>query len=144
CSEVVAQPLPCEAAAAAGGDTSGERMRTITSALLVALLLLVPVASATAAPRAGAAAPARRYTYTIERRGAVQANLEEFATGVSGSPNAPRGWNRGNVGYRRVASGGDLRIILASPAAVAAASPGCSAQWSCRVGTQVLINDARW
>jgi hypothetical protein len=39
---------------------------------------------------------------------------------------------------------GQVRIWLAAPAAVDAAHPVCSARYSCRVGDDVYINEARW
>jgi hypothetical protein len=35
-------------------------------------------------------------------------------------------------------------VWLAAPQDVAAASPGCGAQWSRRVGDDVIINSDRW
>jgi hypothetical protein len=71
--------------------------------------------------------------------------MKSFASIAAATLADMRGWSlRHNIGYRRVASGGDFRLILASPGSVAAASSACSSYWSCRVGTQVLVNVDRW
>jgi hypothetical protein len=48
------------------------------------------------------------------------------------------------VSFTPVTSGGDFNLVLASPAAVDAAHPVCSPEFSCRVGDDVLINDRNW
>lgn len=90
-------------------------------------------------------ASAHTYTYTVEKRGDVESSLERFAEIARQTLGDVRGWTLNlNVNYRRVSSGEDFRLILASPREVDRAAPACSAKWSCRVGDQVLINDERW
>lgn len=103
--------------------------------LLVALFLVL---------MAGGAA-AHTFTYTIETRGDVESNVDHFREVARATLSDIRGWTLNhNVGYTRVRSDQDFRLILASPEEVDRASPICSPRWSCRVGDQVLINDRRW
>ena len=83
-------------------------------------------------------------TYDISSRGEIKGNLAEFRKIVAETYADARGWKRAGVTMKEVASGGQAHVILASGAQVAAASPGCSAKLSCRVGSLVLINDDRW
>ncbi len=99
-----------------------------------------------AAPcRARAATADVEITYSVNLRGDVYADVERFARTVTATLHDPRGWSLGGrIDFRRVPSGGDMRIVLASPEAVEAASPACDAAWSCQVRRQVLINELRW
>lgn len=90
------------------------------------------------------ASAVRRYTYTVENR-VSRREMSAFRRTASETLADVRGWSlRWNIHYRRVVTGGDFSLILASPGSVAAASSSCSAYWSCRVGNQVLINVDRW
>lgn len=92
-----------------------------------------------------AASAPLHYTYVLEARGVPRSAMRDFATVAAATLADVKGWSlRHNVSYRRVASGGNFRLILASPGSVAAASSACSSYWSCRVGSQVLINHDRW
>lgn len=86
----------------------------------------------------------KTFTYSIQTRGVVSADIEEFRTQVSQTLASPLGWSRAGLRFEEVASGGRLTIILAAPAEVAAANPVCSATLSCSVGSLVYINDDRW
>jgi hypothetical protein len=112
----------------------------------VALVLLFVVASVlTGLETDVTAAPARTFTYTVGTKGAVGADLTEFAITVETVLNDPRGWALdGAVRFVPVLAHGDFRVLLASPGAIAATSGVCSDDFSCRVGDQVLINDERW
>lgn len=88
---------------------------------------------------------AHTFSYTIETRGDVESGVDNFAAVTDEALNDIRGWSLNyNVTYRRVQSGQDFRVILASPEEVDRASSVCSPQWSCRVGDHILINDDRW
>ena len=50
----------------------------------------------------------------------------------------------GRTGAGRVRRGGDFTLVLAAAGAVPSFAAGCSAQWSCRVGRYVVINQERW
>lgn len=59
--------------------------------------------------------------------------------------NDGRGWNLGgSIAFEQVSGGGHFQIVLASPGVIEDAAPVCSAEWNCRVGSQVLVNDVRW
>lgn len=84
-------------------------------------------------------------TYSVHSRGDVGADLDRFARQVRATLHDPRGWTLGGrIGFRRVDSGGDMHIVLASSSVVEAAADGCSHQYSCRVGKRILINEHRW
>ena len=84
------------------------------------------------------------FTYDISSRGKIAGDLEEFRKIVAETYADARGWKRAGVTMKEVQSGGQAHVILASGDQVAAASPGCSAKLSCRVGSLILINDDRW
>jgi len=107
------------------------------TALLVSALALSSAAAAQAAQRT--------VTYTVSSQGSVSGDLNGFAAVAAQTFADPRGWSLGGtLGFQRVSSGSDFSLILASPSVIAAASPSCSAEWSCRVGRNVYINDVRW
>jgi hypothetical protein len=129
------------------------------SPLLAALaaVLMIGVAPAPATATDGGGAPAAdeavtaagtgpvTYRYRVSTRGSVQGDVAEFAALVDRTLADPRGWSLGGaIRWQRVASGAQLDVVLASPAAVDAASPVCSPTYSCRVGNTALINDVRW
>lgn len=90
-------------------------------------------------------APRRVIRYSVSGLGRVGSDVGYFGRHVDWTLNDYRGWSLGwSVRFDRVASGGDFTVYLASPAEVAAASPACSATWSCRVGDRVYVNDERW
>lgn len=96
-----------------------------------------------------AAPPERVMTYAIGSRGDVTADLAWFAEHVDWTLTDPRGWALGHdVRWDLVADAdaADLTILLATPAAVAAAADGCSASWSCQpAGTdEVYVNEDNW
>lgn len=85
------------------------------------------------------------FDYDVDTRGPVQADVDELRAYTADALSDPRGWTLGGtVAFRPVAGGGDLHVVLATPDAVDAAHPNCSAQYSCRVGDDVLINEERW
>jgi uncharacterized protein with LGFP repeats len=111
-------------------------------ALVVAAAAVATVLMPTAPP---AQAASRTVTYTISSQGAVSGDLNGFAAVAAQTFADPRGWSLGGtLAFQRVSSGSHFNLVLASPAVIGAASPACSAQWSCRVGRNVYINDERW
>jgi hypothetical protein len=112
-------------------------VRTVVALAVVAGVLVAPPAPAQAADKV--------VTYTISSRGTVTGDLGLFASVAAATFADRRGWSLGgSIEFRRVSSGSSFDLILASPAVIAAASPGCSATYSCRVGRSVYINDDRW
>jgi hypothetical protein len=120
------------------------RIRRAAAAALLGL-----VASAvTGAPVAQAghdAQPLRTITYDVQQRGTVSTSLESFAEHAAATLGDPRGWSLGgSLAYVRVPSDGAFTLWLAEASAVPSFSSACSAEWSCRVGRHVIINETRW
>lgn len=94
--------------------------------------------------------PEVTYTYTTGVRddnGPVRSSLGFFSEHADWTLTDRRGWSLANdIRFTRVPrdSDADFHLWLASPEDVEAASPGCSDEWSCRVGHDVYINDERW
>lgn len=83
------------------------------------------------------------FTYTIRTDGA-QSSLAAFSALAHETLNDPRGWSQLGVRFEEVPSGGQFNLILADASRLPAYSSGCSAEWSCRVGVSVIINEMRW
>ena len=104
-------------------------------------------ATATSAetPAVGHRVPARHVVrYHVETRGDVRADVGVFERQAQQTYDDPRGWRGSGVRFRRVASGGAFTLVLAEASQVPQFSSGCSAEWSCRVGRFVIINQTRW
>jgi len=84
------------------------------------------------------------FTYNIATSGNVAANLQEFSAQVSQTLNDSRGWSQLGAQFREVDSGGGFTLYLAAASTMTSFSSYCSASWSCRVGTSVIINQDRW
>ena len=108
------------------------------------LVLLAALAPALTTPAEAGVAERRVVTYSVITRGNVTASMEVFRRQAQETYDDPRGWRAGSVEFRRVRRGGDFTLVLASAAAVPSFSSSCSAQWSCRVGRYVIINQYRW
>jgi hypothetical protein len=85
-----------------------------------------------------------RVTYHVATRGRITARLATFKRQAQATFDAPRGWRAAGVAFRRVARRGDFTLVLSQASRVPSFSSGCSAQWSCRVGRYVIINQTRW
>ena len=90
------------------------------------------------------APPTRSVTYSVAVRGVVATNVEAFATAAQATYDDPRGWRAAGITFRRVASGGDFTLWLSQDTLVPSFGPPCTANYSCRVGRDVIVNDARW
>jgi hypothetical protein len=89
--------------------------------------------------------PASTLTYEVRTRGTVYADLGTFRRIAESTFNDRRGWSLGgSLRFQEVASGGAFTLWLASPSSMSSFSSVCSAQYSCRVGRNVVINDDRW
>jgi hypothetical protein len=89
--------------------------------------------------------PARHtVTYSVETRGRITADPAVFRRQAQATYDDPRGWRGSGIAFRRVAGGGAFTLVLAEASTVPGFSSGCSAQWSCRVGRYVVINQLRW
>jgi uncharacterized protein DUF3152 len=90
-------------------------------------------------------AASRVITYSIAARGDVGADLTILDRIAREAYADPRGWSLGGaINFKRVSSGGDFILWLASPDAMTLFSDDCSPLWSCRVGRDVVINDGRF
>ena len=83
-------------------------------------------------------------TYHVATRGRISASVSTFRRQAQATFEDRRGWRRAGVAFRRVARGGDFTLVLSQASRVPSFSSGCSAQWSCRVGRYVIINQTRW
>jgi hypothetical protein len=102
-------------------------------------------ATSSATGRIGHRVPVRRtVTYRIETRGRITADLAVFRRQVLQTYRDPRGWRSAGIAFRPVASGGTFSVVLAEASRVPGFSSVCSADWSCRVGRYVIINQTRW
>ena len=84
------------------------------------------------------------YTYSIETWGSVLSDIGEFKAHVGETLGHASGWSSAGLRFGEVSNGGSFTVVLAEPARVAAFSSVCSAEYSCRVGRYVIINDERW
>ncbi len=84
------------------------------------------------------------YTYSVETRGAITADLNEFMTQAAETYADARGWRGAGRAFSRVASGGDFTLVLSQASYVPLFSSACSSVYSCRVGRYVIINEDRW
>lgn len=84
------------------------------------------------------------FTYSIRSSGTVKGSLSEFATIAKQTLNDARGWAQMGVRFVEVESGGMFTLYLSQASLLPGFSSGCSADWSCRAGNSVIINDDRW
>jgi len=109
-------------------------------------VLAVTVAVVTAAALvSGCTAPPRlTYTYSLRTIGPVHTDVRVVSTLAHGVYADPRGWSLGGrIAFREVAAGGDFTLWLATAGSVPTFSPACSVEYSCTVGRNVIINEAR-
>jgi hypothetical protein len=83
-------------------------------------------------------------TYSVTTKGAVTANLAEFKQQANATLNDGRGWARLGVRFQEVATGGNFTLVLSEASQLPSFSSGCSAEYSCRAGRYVVINQDRW
>lgn len=88
--------------------------------------------------------PVTQYTYCIAGKGNVGV-LDGFANTVYRVLNDPRGWPRAGATF--VKGDGDacnFTVVLSEAKYMQTFDSGCSAEYSCRVGDNVIINLDRW
>ena len=86
-------------------------------------------------------------TYTVEVEDAVGYAAEEFARIVDETLADPRSWIAdGSVSFQRVASGGQVRIVLATPGTTdgLCLPLDTAGLYSCHQGGTVALNSNRW
>jgi Protein of unknown function (DUF3152) len=148
---------PITSTTAAGPTTSAattaSTVPTTTAAptTTVAPAVSVPVGAVGAfTPAAGETAvtgTGNLVTYTVEVEDAVGYSADEFARVVDTTPADPRSWIAdGSLSVQRVASGGQVRIVLATPATVdgLCLPLDTAGLYSCHQGGTVALNSTRW
>ena len=89
--------------------------------------------------------PERVITYRIATRGHITADLGQFAQHVAVTLSDPRGWSAGGaIQFKQVPGAANFTIVLAQASTLPSFGPPCSSQWSCRSGSNVVINQDRW
>jgi hypothetical protein len=86
-------------------------------------------------------------TYTVEVEDAVGYSVDEFARIVDETLADPRSWIAdGSVAFQRVASGGQVRVVLATPATTdgLCLPLNTAGLYSCHQGGTVALNSNRW
>lgn len=83
-------------------------------------------------------------TYSVSGKGVIGASMTEFSELANATLNDARGWSRMGVSFREVSSGGMFTLVLSEATLVPSFSAGCSAEYSCRVGNNIIINQDRW
>ena len=83
-------------------------------------------------------------TYDVSTRGVVTADLVEFKSQANQTLNDARGWSRMNVRFVEVASSGQFTLVLSEASQLPSFSSICTANYSCRAGRFVVINQDRW
>lgn len=89
--------------------------------------------------------PDRVITYRISTRGNISADLGQFAQHVASTLADPRGWSAGGaIQFRQVPGPAQFTIVLAQASTLPSFGPPCHPMWSCRSGSNVIINENRW
>ena len=97
------------------------------------------------ANRQFSAGGSRTFTYRIEVWGSTSASLAEFRLQAAETFADSRGWSRTGAVFQEVATGGEFVLVLSEAQEIERRyAPGCSAEYSCRVGQYVIINQDRW
>lgn len=113
----------------------------------IALLALLAIGSGVVPPvvPSPAAAAARTYTFSVRTRGTVLGDPGQVAAVALATLNDRRSWSLGgSIAFRQVATGGSFTIWLSQDGQVPSFGSPCSTFYSCRVGSNVVINDDRW
>jgi hypothetical protein len=101
-------------------------------------------AAAAAARQQANASQSKIITYDVTTKGTITSSIAEFRSQANATLNDARGWPRMGVAFQEVASGGAFTLVLSEANQVPTFSSGCSAEYSCRAGRYVIINQDRW
>ena len=82
--------------------------------------------------------------YSVSSKGVIKASVSEFKQQANSTLNDGRGWSRLGVRFQEVANGGSFTLILSEAEQLPVFSIGCSVDYSCNVGDNVIINQDRW
>ncbi len=87
----------------------------------------------------------KRYSYCTAIRDIDAAHLPGLDGKLAAIYADGRGWGvSGQVAYTKVASGCDFTVWLSAAASMPTFGGVCDADWSCRIGPNVVINFDRW
>lgn len=87
----------------------------------------------------------RTVRYSVRVKGSVgAATVRQFRALAQETFEDPRGWRGRGVVFVPVRSGGAFTLWISQARYLPRFSSACSAQWSCRVGPNVVINIERW
>lgn len=120
-------------------------LQTLPNLVLKAPTLSEPgwLVQQNAAEAAAKRAQTKIVTYDVATKGMITASMSEFRAQANATLNDSRGWAQLGVAFQEVASGGMFTLTL-SEANLLPTFPGCSADYSCRSGHYVVINQDRW
>lgn len=115
-------------------------------ALSTWLVAPTPAHADPAAPvRVEQQAERRTVRYSVRVRGDIgRKTVRAFRTLAQETYDDPRGWSGKGIRFQQVERGGAFTLWLSRARLVPTFSSTCSAQWSCRVGRNVVINLDRW
>lgn len=89
--------------------------------------------------------PARTFTYCTAVEGVSGSYLAALRSQVQNTFTHPQGWSMtGLVEFKEVLTGCDFTVWLAAADSVPTFGDACDNVWSCRVGSNVIINFDRW
>lgn len=92
-----------------------------------------------------ACGPQRLFTYRVATRGPVTSDVHQFETHVAQTLSDPRGWSLGgSTVFQQTDGPADFTVWLAAAGSLPSFSSTCSSDWSCRAGSNVVINEDRW
>ncbi|WP_300767254.1 DUF3152 domain-containing protein [uncultured Bifidobacterium sp.] len=83
------------------------------------------------------------YKYCVATKGDV-GDVESFISIVFRTLNDPRGWPRAGAVFTQASTRCDMTIYLSEAQYMTQFASGCSENYSCRVGDEVIINLTRW
>lgn len=82
--------------------------------------------------------------YCVASKGNV-GDTQAFANSIYRILNDEQGWARAGVVFQEATDGNcDITMTLSAPEEVPSFSSMCSSEYSCRVGSDVIINKTRW
>lgn len=83
--------------------------------------------------------------YSVRANGTITASMDEFRAQADETLNSQKGWARMGVVFNQVSNGGAFTLYLSEAGLVPNFSPTvCDAEYSCQVGSYVIINQDRW
>lgn len=89
--------------------------------------------------------PKVTFSYTVQTKGVITTDITEFKQLVNQTLNDARGWSKLDLNFREVSSGGNFILYISEASQLPTFSAtGCSVDYSCRVGNNVIINQNRW